>query len=275
MKAALLSKGLDLSASFPVAAYNEQARSIESLCELELEPTSDGSSVSPPLDGKLFGYIVGHSKAVWEPFLDWIANGRASGRGTEPRFISDPLDLFAVETIQSLLPSHAHCRLYSDLEGPLVALQRVAALANIATVNDTLHLCMHREVGPWLGLRVVIISDTKLDLDTLPALPQESLLSDEEEKRAKEAFQLAVNMPAGPERWRAWLALRDVPQLGKAYRYDEDQLKYHYTKSHLALEHALEKRLTGPLSAKETAKLVEGESNAPLVATRVSPSQIS
>jgi hypothetical protein len=40
---------------------------------------------------------------------------------------------------------------------------------------------------------------------------------------------------ATPNDWRAWLAVRDACPIGRDYRYDDDQLRYHYTKDRAAL----------------------------------------
>jgi hypothetical protein len=38
-------------------------------------------------------------------------------------------------------------------------------------------------------------------------------------------------------RWHAWLAVRDACPVGRAHRYDDDQLRYHYAGERDALDH--------------------------------------
>ena len=38
------------------------------------------------------------------------------------------------------------------------------------------------------------------------------------------------------ENWRSWVAIRDACPLGKAHRYSDEQIRYHYTKDIKLLE---------------------------------------
>jgi len=44
----------------------------------------------------------------------------------------------------------------------------------------------------------------------------------------KAAWEGTTDVPRGEE-WRAWLAVRDACPLGRAHRYTEPQVLYHYT----------------------------------------------
>ena len=67
-------------------------------------------------------------------------------------------------------------------------------------------------------------------------------------RAAQGAFQLAweaAARDAPPSHdsvtrdWRLWLAVRDACPLGREHRYDDDQLRYHYTKDVAALRSAI------------------------------------
>jgi hypothetical protein len=48
------------------------------------------------------------------------------------------------------------------------------------------------------------------------------------DQRCLDAFTRAVGSK-GPERWRAWLEVRDACTAGREHRYSDEQIAYHYS----------------------------------------------
>jgi len=110
-----------------------------------------------------------------------------------------------------------------------VAMQRLAEVAGLAALAPS-HLAIHPIYGPWFGLRAAIV----VDVDGPPPRPPVTRACDCAHGCAPALDQA---LAAGPprdgaelrERWRLWLAVRDACPVGRAHRYGEEQLTYHYT----------------------------------------------
>lgn len=50
----------------------------------------------------------------------------------------------------------------------------------------------------------------------------------------------ALDAALGAEDWRRWLAVRDACPVGRAHRYSDAQIAYHYTKDRGVLRDALD-----------------------------------
>lgn len=130
----------------------------------------------------------------------------------------------------------------------MVAMQRVAEAAGMAELDHCTHLCVHPTYGTWISLRAVIVCNLPA-ADILQPEPQRSLLSGVEKERAIVAMKQALEAHENPKSlcedlhggglescersmdiWRRWVALRDIVEVGKEYRFCQAQIDYHYTK---------------------------------------------
>jgi hypothetical protein len=90
------------------------------------------------------------------------------------------------------------------------------------------HLCVHAEFGPWIALRAAVVLDAPGGGSTpaeptcdcpsgcLPAL-----------ERALAAGE-PTNGDELRDHWTLWLAMRDACPRGRAHRYGDEQIRYHY-----------------------------------------------
>mmetsp|Transcript_6957 Transcript_6957/g.11020 ORF Transcript_6957/g.11020 Transcript_6957/m.11020 type:complete len:240 (+) Transcript_6957:699-1418(+) len=225
MSAALEKHGIDLVKRFSVAGYNNIARSVEQLVPLRMSESANEQD-----DSELFGYIVGHSKAFWTPFVEWfVGYGNKDAR----HYKENPVDLYAMEVIARVLgQTMDKVRVYSSIQGPLVAMQRICHISGLAQVDDTLHLCLHDKFGPWFAIRAVLISTVPLTDQALETPCYKHLITDEERTNAQTAFENALKQNT----WQAWVTLRDTVHIGREFRYCSDQMEYHYTKNRAILE---------------------------------------
>jgi hypothetical protein len=79
-----------------------------------------------------------------------------------------------------------------------------------------------------------------------PPLPLANPCSNQEEAAIDAGMALALHSTAtGDGAWRRWLAVRDAIAVGRAHRYSEPQLQYHYQPS-LQLLNALMRNWVAP-----------------------------
>ncbi|KAL7531522.1 LOW QUALITY PROTEIN: hypothetical protein ACHAWF_003802 [Thalassiosira exigua] len=161
--------------------------------------------------------------------------------------------------------NHFHC--YESKEDSfLVSMQRVAMTTGQYwnDINAT-KLCVHPEYGTWTAFRCVVVFESKgLGCAAPPAAPPCSCpVTVEEIKIAMTIFDYALRMSspdqdgygstlnkswpelceylhstvcAGskwddvPDSMKIWIQLRDCFQVGKGWKYGQEQLLYHYTK---------------------------------------------
>jgi methylmalonic aciduria homocystinuria type C protein len=104
-------------------------------------------------------------------------------------------------------------------------IQRLAELVGLASLSPS-HLSIHPLYGPWFALRAVAVFDVDGPDEPAPALTSPCVQCDKPCLPALErALPLRVEEHAG-----AWIAVRDACPVGRASRYGEEQLRYHYTK---------------------------------------------
>ncbi|ORZ33815.1 hypothetical protein BCR44DRAFT_1501002 [Catenaria anguillulae PL171] len=149
----LRSRGFDLSAAFPVQAYN-----------LAVPPNFHLPTYS--CTASTLGILVANSKALWPKFCTFIR--------AQPAFIQstpNPFDAFVtlqVDECIALARAQAHVpaaaqhdvRHYWEMTpGRMVAIQRMCQVAGVAYLDQACHLNVHTEYGPWLALRYAIVID--------------------------------------------------------------------------------------------------------------------
>lgn len=166
--------------------------------------------------------VVGNSRALWPVLADTL---RRAPRRLEA---ADVVDAWAEEAIGAAAAGTgvAHRILWSHTTGAAaVPIQRLARVAGLAWLSPA-HLSIHPRFGPWIGLRAVVVF-------ALPAPQLPRPLPADPCGRCAEAclpaFRAARDAGDGADAWRAWLAVRDACPLGRAHRYDDDQIVYHYT----------------------------------------------
>jgi methylmalonic aciduria homocystinuria type C protein len=191
---ALAERGLDLAAPLAVADYN--------------------AAVEPGLHlpGQ-YAVLIGNTRALWPRFL-------ASGKRL--------LDDYVMESVRAAIGQERHEVRWAHDVPATVAIQRAAAIAGLAHLAPS-HLCVHPEYGPWIALRAVVVLDR-------PAPPRAPAVAPPCDcaRGCGPAFERA--MAAGEprstaelrDRWRLWLGVRDACPVGRAHRYSEDQILFHY-----------------------------------------------
>ncbi len=180
-------------------------------------------AIAPDLSwgrARTLAVVVGNTRAMWPRFL--------AARLDEP----DPLDRFVERSLTDALdearPGVAWTVRWAHHVPATVAIQRAADLAGLAWLSPS-HLCVHPAYGPWIALRALIA----FDLDGPPRAPRLAPpCRCAEGCTAAFATALAAGAPASTEelraRWPLWLAVRDACPVGRAHRYDDEQIRFHY-----------------------------------------------
>ena len=194
MEAALADAGFDIAHRFAIDAIAD-------------EPGLEALAGAP------LGILIGNTRALWPKFLAAL-----------PELDRDhPLDDYTERTIAALLPDGARCYFaHRRYAGAFLPFQRLAVAAGLGSRSPT-QLVIHPIYGPWFALRAVVVCSGSPP-ETAPIRP---VCHCEAPCQGAMATALASS---GPESWRAWLAVRDSCSVGKAWRYDEDQIRYHYLK---------------------------------------------
>jgi methylmalonic aciduria homocystinuria type C protein len=159
------------------------------------------------------GIVVGNSRALWPKLL--------AARAADPALADDPVDTYTEQTIARVAPGARAYFAHRRYAGAFVPFQRLAVAAGLGTLSPT-HMVVHPVLGPWFGLRAALIFDG--ERAPAPAPPPSTCTCG---APCLDAFARACETPRD---WRGWLAVRDACPLGRAHRYGDDQLAYHYTK---------------------------------------------
>lgn len=144
------------------------------------------------------GILIGNTRALWAPFT---ANRRDE---------ADPLDRYTERCVEAAFPgqriSYAH-------RPPYLPFQQYAVEAGFAAMSPG-HLAIHPVYGPWFALRALVHGSG----------PRRQPI----EKPC--VCSRACEVPTDGN----WLAMRDACSTGRAFRYSDAQVEYHYTRSLLA-----------------------------------------
>jgi methylmalonic aciduria homocystinuria type C protein len=220
MTARLRARGLDLVQAFDVARYNGLVADHESLVPL--------AQFGRP--GAL-ALLVGNTKALWPHFTG------AFRVSADLQACDDPLDVWVESVVGECLGDISHeCAVHfsHDTGGDLISMLHVAEVSGLATRGPA-HLGVHGVHGPWFGLRAVIVVDAE-PLGGLVSEPPSPCKGCAEPCTG--ALEIALETSGADaiaSAWQAWVNVRDVCPLGKASRYSEGQIRYHYTKDRRAL----------------------------------------
>lgn len=199
--------GVDLAAAGRVGAYNALVGQEHRLPDFG----DDGSLV----------VVLANSRALWPHLL--AALDQQPGSPAQ-----HPLDCYVEEVVRGAVQRLAHhyeLRFAHDPPPRRVAMQRLAEVAGLATLSPA-HLSVHPRFGPWIGLRAAVVIDCEGPEVTPHRSPCEGCAAP-----CASALGEALEAGADSERdWPQWVAIRDACPLGREHRYEDAQLRYHYTK---------------------------------------------
>jgi methylmalonic aciduria homocystinuria type C protein len=231
---ALGSAGFDVVAPFSTLWYNELVA--EQALPVSPLPTFGRS-------GGALGVLVANTRALWNVFVRDCSRRRGvPGVADAPG--ADLLDDYCERHVRAAASVAAgsasvSCHFVFETDAPrLVAMQRVAVLCGLCSLDSASHLCVHATYGAWLSLRAVIVLDLEPPQSRPPPAP--NLVSADERAAAREAVEAAVAAAGvgssergggspGADPWRTWLRVRDAIRVGKEHRFSDDQLEYHYS----------------------------------------------
>jgi methylmalonic aciduria homocystinuria type C protein len=189
--------------------------------------------------GETVALVVGNTRRLWPLFIEAYASTEV-GREQHPLDAYSRLHITrAAEAIGQELGIAHLVRFSFDPPPHTVAIQRLAALAGAAELAP-IGLCVHPSYGPWLSLRAVIVLALPGPEPSAPAAPTCSrceakpCLGPREKVMAMGAAEVTRERLA--EHWETWLAMRDACPIGRAARYSDQQIRYHYLKDRSALE---------------------------------------
>jgi methylmalonic aciduria homocystinuria type C protein len=169
------------------------------------------------------GVLVGNTRALWPALRERLAD--------EGELPAQPVDAHvetilrqAVEAVDApVLVFYAHRR----YEGSYLPFQRMAHDAGWLHLSPS-HLSLHPQHGPWVALRALVVFDVAGPPPPAPVAPDPCTPCD---KPCLAALERAAALDGSdPQSWRAWLEVRDACPEGRASRYGEAQIRYHYTK---------------------------------------------
>jgi methylmalonic aciduria homocystinuria type C protein len=207
--------GLDLLHPFAVADYNPHVAVQQRLDDF-------GRS-------RALGLLVGNTRALWPRFDE------ARATAAELRLAAQPLDQYVVSSVtgaSSLLSERRHRAYFSHVTEPhALPIQRLAELTGFAALSPS-HLAIHALHGPWFALRAVVVVDIEGPGQGL-STPRRPCLGCPAPCVAALERACAVSGPvldgSSIARHAAdWIAVRDACPVGRASRYGDAQLRYHY-----------------------------------------------
>ncbi|MEO8603659.1 MAG: hypothetical protein ABI629_13885 [bacterium] len=171
---------------------------------------------------RALGALIAHTRAVWEPFCAAWRDDAAL------RAETDPLDRYTERCLADVLaslPLGAEIRFAHQPAPRRPAIQRLADVSGLAPLS-LVGLNIHPLYGAWVGLRAALV----FDLDAPDGPPPIVANPCRDCARTCVPVFERARLASGPDAWRAWLAVRDACPIGRAHRYSEAQIVYHYTK---------------------------------------------
>ena len=171
--------------------------------------------------------VAGNGRALWPRFVAWLAEEPA--RLGAPH----PLEAYVEEaTGRAVAAAGVACEVRYAHDGPpWVPIQRLAERAGLAWLAPS-NLSIHPVLGPWLSLRAVITIVAAATVEPRAAPPPRCAACPRACVPAFERARTQVD-------WRDWLAVRDACPIGREHRFQEDHLRYGYTKDREILRRAV------------------------------------
>jgi len=179
---------------------------------------------------RALGVVVANTRRLWPVFTRALGDDGA-WQGDE-----NPLDAYVERAItraaeQSFREAHRIFFAHHMMPAP-IAVQRIAHASGLAHLSPS-RLSVHPRFGPWLALRAVIVVDVEGPPDPAPRAPDPCTPCQKPCIAALEHAMASTDAtrPGDVERqWELWVNVRDVCPEGRAERYDDDQVRYHYAK---------------------------------------------
>ncbi len=229
LRRACVPVGLDLFAPLSVGLYNRRVDPAYALPEAERTKT--------------LAVAVGNTAALWPPFVEALR--------ADPRLLAaaHPVERFvtaALERAVGELGVAAELRWAHELQpGRLFSAQQLCVAAGLAHLAPC-QLCIHPTHGPWIAVRAAVVFEGfEGPAEVPPADPVCQRCEDRPCLPMLEFALAATKAQAGVApaevrpAWRRWVAMRDACPVGRASRYSEAQVRYHYTKDRDELEAAV------------------------------------
>ena len=168
--------------------------------------------------GRTAGLVVGNTRALWPRFVTAMRDPVLAAE-------SDPLDRYTERTIEAAVTKaspgapilYGH-RQYAGAFLPFTRLAVATGLGSLARSN----LVIHPIYGPWFALRAVILVPGDAPVRVPIASPC----------TCASPCPTALATALVSSSWEPWLAVRDACSL-RAWRYSDEQVRYHYTKEWL------------------------------------------
>jgi methylmalonic aciduria homocystinuria type C protein len=186
--------------------------------------------------------VIGNTRALWPKFLAALR--------ADPELLAAPHPLHeyterAIRAACAHLPQPLGLRWSHAGGAGLVAMQRLAHVAGLAYLSES-QLSVHPVYGPWIGLRAAL--SLALPGPSAPP-PQLSHPCGGCASQCRPAFERALAAASVGEgsaalqrsveqHWQLWLECRDACPTGRAHRYDDAQIRYHYVKDRQQLRQA-------------------------------------
>lgn len=217
--------GFDLLTPLQVGWYNEQVEG-----SLRLEDFGAPANLA---------VVIGNTRALWPAFMSALEHN------PELLEAEHPLERYVEASIGAAagaLGVTAAVRWSHATGAALVAMQRLAHVAGLASLSET-HLSIHPKYGPWIALRAALSFPV-----SAPELERPDLshpCADCGVRCVPALGRALASTPGGPlatsvrKNPLPWVALRDSCPVGRAERYGEAQLRYHYVPGRSTLSAAL------------------------------------
>jgi methylmalonic aciduria homocystinuria type C protein len=178
---------------------------------------------------RALGLVIGNTRALWPRFLDALAADPAL------RAEADPLDRYTERSLRAAVADARAAIYFAHAPTPrgYVPMQALAVRAGLAALSPT-GLCVHPIYGPWIALRAFIAVDADGPVDAAP-IAQPCDCTDRCAPLRAALDLRAARFAPDEHGWQAWLAMRDACPIGRAHRYGDDQIAYHYTRDRARL----------------------------------------
>ena len=221
--------GLDICIGFPTGLFNASASEQERLPSFGREQAQ--------------AVLVGNTRRLWSNFKAALAREAVRLDDDHPldRYVTERVTSAAAEAAAQLDGGVRHQILFGHTMQPRpIAIQKMARAAGLAALSPS-HLSVHPLFGPWIALRAVVVFD--VEAAPSPRQPvtepcascEQPCLAALKTALAPAGAQPLSNIPIDGQGWKKWLAVRDACPVGRAHRYSDDQITYHYTKNPAAL----------------------------------------
>ena len=217
LSARLTPHGIDLVHPFAVRWFNGAVEAADCLPDLGRRDA--------------LGILLGNTRALWAPFLDACRSDVAL------RTDGDPIERYVERCITPIVArlGMRHVVRWAHDPPPRLPIQRLAALSGYAPLSPV-GLNVHATYGPWFALRAAVVLDVAGPTGDPPAPP---LPCPDCVRTCVPLFDRAsaaqVGQPDISTTWPLWLAVRDACPIGRAHRYSENQIRYHYARDRSVL----------------------------------------